>query len=263
MARFTPKPLALALFLVSVGAHGQSQQGNPISHTLNVGAYFAQGDYGEPTDTEILYLPLSYQANIGKWGFQVLVPHLSVTGTGNVLVNIGGVTRAVAGTEEATQRGLGDTVASVSYQLDPWSDRAPFIDLRLDVKLPTADENKSLGTGEVDYSVQADFSRNWGSNVLFATVGYNFRGESELFTGLEDSAFAQLGFATPVNERVNIGAFYDYRERASLFSAESHELLPYFTWQVTPDWSVTGLLSWGFTDASADTAVQVQLSYRW
>ncbi len=258
--RFYVASLALGL---SVGVNSQAQEAVPITHTLGIGGYLARGDYGESSDTDIFYLPLSYQARVGNWGFQVLVPYLEVTGLGNVLVNIGGVTRAVAGAEEMTQRGVGDTVASVTYQVEQFSSWAPFIDLRLDVKIPTADEHKSLGTGEVDYSLQMDLTQNWGNNVLFATAGYYFRGESDLFSGLEDSAFAQLGFATPVSESVSLGAFYDFRERASVFSVESHELIPYFSWQITPDWSLTGLFIWGFTDASADGAVQAQLSYSW
>ncbi|MEQ9210153.1 MAG: hypothetical protein RLN96_09980, partial [Pseudomonadales bacterium] len=91
-------PLLLAGMCVC--ASSQAQQPPLPSNTLGFGAYYARGDYGEPSDTEILYLPVSYQRSVGNWGFQLLVPYLEVTGLGNVLVNIGGVTRAVAGTEE-------------------------------------------------------------------------------------------------------------------------------------------------------------------
>ena len=51
--------------------------------------------------------------------------------------------------------------------------------------------------------------------------------------GLEDSAYMQLGVARPLSPKWNIGAFYDYREPASVFSTEVHELVPYISWQIS------------------------------
>lgn len=60
-----------------------------------------------------------------------------------------------------------------------------------------------------------------------------------------------------------MGAYYDYRQAASNFSDESHELVPYVTWQISSKWSLTGLTSVGFSEASADLSLMGQLSYHW
>ena len=73
----------------------------------------------------------------------------------------------------------------------------------------------------------------------------------------------QFGFAHPVSERLNLGILYDFREAASSFSVETHEIVPYFSWQLSEHWSFTGLTSWGFTDASAEVSALGQLSYSW
>lgn len=99
--------------------------------------------------------------------------------------------------------------------------------------------------------------------MLFGTLGYTFRGKTDLYVGLEDSAYMQLGVARPLSPKWNIGAFYDFRESASVFSPEIHELVPYFSWQISDKWSFTGLAAFGFTEASADTAVLGQISYSW
>lgn len=240
-----------------------AQSTNSLRHTVGVGAYFSRGDYGATEPTEIRYFPISYAVDNDRWGFQALVPRLQVTGLGNVLVNVGGLTRAVAGTQRQQARGLGDAIATLVYHMPPVSASAPFIDFRLDIKLPTADEEKALGTGETDYSLQMDLSETAGKNALFATIGHNFRGKSKLFPGLNNSTYVQLGIARPVTDDWNVGIFYDYRQAASSFSEESHELVPYVTWQISSKWSLTGLTSVGFTDASADYSVMGQLSYRW
>lgn len=251
----------IVLLVYSDQTNGQSP--NPVHQTLGIGAYFAKGDYGATEPTEILYFPVSYALDAGQWGIRIQVPRLEVNGLGNVLVNVGGVTRAVAGTESSTSRGLGDVITSLVYRMPPMSSSAPAIDFRLDVKLPTADEDEGLGTGETDYSLQVDLSQNAGKNVLFATIGHNLRGKSELFPGLNDSTYMQLGIARPVADKLSAGIFYDYRQAASDFADESHELVPYFNWEISNRWNFTGLTTVGFSDASADIGVMVQLNLRW
>jgi hypothetical protein len=253
--------LSLPLLMQSMPAF--SEEPDDLFQTFSLASYYSKGDYAESTDTEILYVPLSYAINYGKFGVQLSVPHLQVSGVGNVLVNVGGVHRAVAGTQREKSSGIGDSVLSMTYQMEPVSAAALFVDLRLDVKLPSADENRGLGTGETDYSVQLDLSKNAGNSVLFATFGYSFRGKSNIYPGLMDSEFIQFGMARPLSQRWNIGVFYDFRAQASVFSSEIHELAPYFSWQFSRNWTFTGMTSWGFTDASANVTALGQLSYRW
>lgn len=255
--------IAVSLLSAMLSFPAFSQEDSSLVQTLSFSSYYSEGDYGEPIDTEIFYFPVSYGANYGKFGFQLVVPYLQVTGAGNVLVNLGGIDRAVAGTQREESRGIGDSILSMTYQMDPVTEAALFIDLRLDIKLPSADENRGLGTGETDYSLQVDLSKNVRNSVLFATAGYSFRGKSNIYQGLRDSAFAQFGMARPLSQRLNIGMFYDFREQASIFSPETHELVPYFSWQLSPNWTFTGMTTWGFTDASADVTALGQLSYRW
>lgn len=240
-----------------------AQANSDLKQTLSMGSYFSSGDYGASIGTDILYFPVSYGLSRGKWGAQITVPHLQVEGAGNVLVNIGGVNRAVAGNQRERNRGIGDSTIAITYQMDPFSASSPFIDLRLDIKIPTADRDKGLGTGEADYTAQVDISQNYGNSVLFASVGYTGRGKTDFYSGLRDSTFLQLGLARPLNEQLNVGAFYDFREPASTFSPEIHEIVPYFSWQISERWSFTGLAAFGFTEASADSAFLGQISFSW
>lgn len=246
--------------LLSFGQPVLAQQ-VPVEQAISVGAYHARGDYGENLDTKINYLPISYEYNRERWGLQFMVPHLQVTGFGNVLVNVGGITQAVAGDRVTREQGPGDAVVTALYHLDPIA--GVFLDLRIDLKLPTADEKRALGTGEMDISAQVDASANIGEAAIFASAGYNLRGKTGLYPGLKNSFFTQLGIAKPIDEVFSIGAFYDYRQSASRYTPESHELSPYFSWQFSEAWSFTGLAVFGFTDASAERAIMGQLRYRW
>ncbi len=256
--------LQLIVFVVYIqSVVGQENSDVLESHALSLAAYNARGDFGLDLDTDIVFLPLRYEYDRGNWGFQLFVPYLEVDGPGAVLVNLGGVNRPIAGTQARKESGLGDVLGSVIYRIDPIGPNAPFIDLRLDVKIPTADETKGLGTGEADYNLQVDLSRYLGDWVVFATLGYSFRGESELFPDLNSGAYAQLGAALPLRDSMSIGVIYDYRQAASSFTSDIQEIGPYLNWQLDEHWSVTGLIMSGMTSASVDMSVLGQLRYSW
>lgn len=265
--------LSLVALLVCSSSALVAQNSPELTQTLSFGGYYAEGGYGQTVDTNIRYVPLTYGIDYGNWGAQVITSHLQIDGAGGVLVNLGGVSNSArdfmpnpgpdVAVESVSSSGLGDTLVSAIYRFDPIGKSALFVDLRVDVKLPTADDTKALGTGEVDYTVQLDLSRRVVDSTLFASFGYTARGDSEVFTDLENSAFAQLGFSYPISESVSTGVFYDYRGKAASSAFEIHEISPYLSVYLSERWSLTGLLTWGLTDGSADQAILGQLSYRW
>lgn len=240
----------------------------PARHNLSIGGYYSSGDYGESQDTTIHYLPVSYDYTVSNWNLKVAIPYLEVSGAGNVLVNVGGVgTGDLSGLassgDSSTSRGRGDTVLSATYQFPSFAEGMPFVDLGLEVKIPTADEKKALGTGKADYGLQLDLYQMLGNSTLFATAGYKFRGKSTLFNEMTNSAYVSFGLSRPLSQTWSYGLIYDYREAASETSKETHELLPYLSWMPAPGWSLMSYVVKGFTRDSADHALGMQLSYRW
>lgn len=258
-----PVFLFLLVLLTPLSAGAQQGSQSDTTQALTAGYYRAQGDFGLNLDTSIGYFPLSYEFDRGNWGFQLLAAALEVEGPGAVLINLGGVNQAIAGSDITTERGVGDTIASAIYHIEPGSPSATFFDLRFDIKLPTASEAKGLGTGEFDYNLQLDASQQWRGLLLFSSIGYSVRGESELFTGLRNGAYVQLGAALNLGDRLSGGIFYDYREPTSDFTPESHELSPYLNWRLSGNWSITSLLSKGYTEASPDWSFYTSLRYSW
>lgn len=245
-----------------------AQESAPLRNSVSAGAYYSTGDYGLADDTSIHFLPVSYERSVGNWNLQVAAAHLQISGYGNVLVNVGGVGRSELDVFEedlqtSTTRGAGDTVLSATYQIPTYAENAAFIDIGFEVKLPTADEYKGHGTGEVDYGVQLDIYKRAGSATLFGTLGYKFRGRSSLFDQMTDSGFLSLGFSQPLGQRWNYGVIYDFREAASDTSGETHELLPYLSWAPNQTWSLMWYVAKGFTQDSPDIAIGAQLGYRW
>jgi hypothetical protein len=181
---------------------------------------------------------------------------------GNVVGGVdGGVVVDEVGAEQETEAGLGDVVASLTYSLDAIWTIATLIDLQAKVKLPTADADKGLGTGEADYSVQVDLARAYGPVTPFATFGYQFMGESDAFA-LDDRAYLSLGAGYKLGPKLNLGLLYDFREAAAASSDDSEELLSYATWKVSRNWVLNSYVALGLSDGSPNQGVGSQLSYR-
>lgn len=249
--------------LGSLFSYSHAQQNNPVSHSISVGAYYSTGDYGESTDTSLIYLPITYEHTRSNWKFKLTVPHLQVDGLGNVLINVGGVSRAELSEESVRSRGIGDIIATTTYQFAQFWENSPLLDLTFEVKMPTADKNKALGTGEYDYAMQLDFSHYVGSVTVFGTLGYRERGKSELYVDLRDSAYFSMGAAAALSDTWSYGFIYDYREAASDLSDETHEILPFLSWDPSAKWNLTTLASLGLTESSPDFSIYTVLSYRW
>jgi hypothetical protein len=76
-----------------------------------------------------------------------------------------------------SEDGLGEIVAGATYNLLPPTENGFIFDVGAKVKFGTADEDKRLGTGEEDYSLQGDLYKTFGSWAALWTLGYRWYGD--------------------------------------------------------------------------------------
>ena len=259
------------------------------------GLDFSKGDYGSDTDTEILTVPLRAALSLGDFEFSVTSSYLDVNGTGNVIPGGAGpiVTQrceVLAQTRpELFERfcrdrlnsqptetrfsnsGLGDTVVGALWSLPASMSGDWLVDLGARVKLPTASESKSLGTGKTDYSFSLDLSRGWGAWTLYAGGGYRVFGDPELdlndtgdverinlLNGVTASGGAIYSFVNGVN--VSLG--YDFLERSIAEATATHEATLGISLPIGDGgWRVSGCGVAGLSRSSADFAAGFSLSY--
>ncbi len=260
----------VAILVVPVACRAAATE--PVS-TLSLGAYTSRGDYGEEKNTDVYYLPVSLEHAVSGWRVRMTVPYLRIDGPGTVLVNVGGVSRPGVPNEDydderVSSRGVGDVTINVTRELPVLTDWMPFMDLGVEIKLPTADASRGLGTGAADIALQTDFYQMIGTSTAFATLGYRFRGRSDWFEGLQDSVYVSTGLMRPWQPETwagewTWGVIYDYRQAASTLSRETHEVLPFVSWAPLPALSVMVYVSRGFTRDSPDYAAGVQFGVRW
>ncbi|MEM7569806.1 MAG: hypothetical protein AAF337_08420, partial [Pseudomonadota bacterium] len=141
--------------------------------SISTGVDVSTGDYGDVEDTDILYVPVSLRYRTGGLSVQAVIPYISVDGPGDVVPGDGGAiltdncariqftrpalfdrfcSEDVAPLEDrsGSASGLGDIVLVGSYSL-PETVTGDFdVTFEGRIKLPTADADEALGTGETD-----------------------------------------------------------------------------------------------------------------
>lgn len=245
-----------ALFSLQVIA--QNTTPSPTIQKLESGVNYSRGDYGLAEDTEVFVVPFNYVAERGPWALRATLPWLQLNGPAAVVAgsngSVGGPTRPTSSSES----GLGDSVVALTYKTNT-GPTGPHFNFTGKVKLPTGDEDRGLGTGEVDYQAQVDYYESFGSTTPFMNVGYRVLGDG--LYQLEDGLYASGGVAFLVAEGTSIGASLDWRESIVTGGDDAVESTLFAYRKLNADWSTTVYGQKGFTDASPDFGFGVSLSY--
>lgn len=261
--------LAARIALAPCGAHAEDTQ-PPLPPpapdlgrlSVSTGFDYSSGSYGEADKTQIWYAPLTVRYERGAWEGRLTVPYIRITGPGAAVGGLDGpvVEGTTAGPVE-THDGLGDVVASGSYFIDPPHPALPFVELTAKVKFPTASRRDFLGTGEFDYAAQLDVMKTFGAFTPFADVGYRFIGNPP-GAHLHDSVYVSGGLDWRATPWLSAGLIYDWRQTASRSLGESQELTAYGTFRVGRHVRIGPYAVAGFTAASPDFALGLQLTLR-
>jgi len=214
---------------------------------LSIGMDYLSGDYGTATDTDIKAMTLTARYKKDRWTMQASMPYLAINGPG---VTVDGIPVSGGGNSE---QGWGDLTLSLAYL--GYYDAGSGIGLsgKAKIKLPVADEDKGLGTGETDYSVQIDPFWVIDKVTLFSTLGYKVYGDTAT-TDYRDVGFAMLGGMLKVDDITSLGLGGNYRQKVTDSSENKKDLFLFMTHKLTKKDMLDAHMSKGFSDASPDWA---------
>lgn len=238
------------------------QQTTSLEHDKSLGLSFTTGldysvgKYGGSTDTSILVVPFSVRTKAGGFRLSATIPYLRIDGPAYVVG--GGDTGPIVINPNPTglktvRQGLGDLTLGATYTL-PY-DLAGFdVDIGGRVKLPTADKSKGLSTGKTDVTGTLDISRTFGAATPFVTLGYRIPGKPAGLN-LRNSFTASVGSSFVIGKSLIAIASYDYAERTSALSYDSHSLFGALAGNVTKRLLLTGYGTVGLSRGAPDYGV--------
>jgi hypothetical protein len=220
--------------------------------SLGAGAEYTTGDYGGTDSVDEFYLPVTATLDFERIGLRLTVPFLSVSAPELTTITGPDGQPVIGVGPRVTESGLGDVLASITvYDVLTVADGDFTVDLTGKVKFGTADEDKGLGTGEQDYSVQADIFRFFDRATLMGTAGYTFRGDPAGYA-LDDAFFAALGASYATTEQTRVGAFFDVRDASVPDTDMLQELSAWVSMRVGDRSNVQAYVLAGVGDSSPD-----------
>lgn len=224
----------------------------PSNHVLiSTGMDFSTGKYGAEESTDMLYIPLIFKYGTDKWSSGLTIPYISLESSGDVVIGPDGRPVPIPGGDATSESGLGDITGSFTWFAYPGNETLPIVDVTGRIKFPTANEDKGLGTGELDWALETDLIKPLQNHSLFFTLGYKIFGDTDEVK-INNVFYGSIGDAYRINKSTSLGAFYDIREATSDFTEGMNELTGYVSHRLTPKWKIMGYLVKGFSDGSPD-----------
>ena len=228
-----------------------------------VSLYTESGDYGTDSKSSLLYIPFSLRRYIGPGDLELIVPFLSVTSQGQVVLvegvpNRARISRSGTRVSEETHSGLGDIVLKGRYYLVEEGDKIPSIDAIGKIKFPTASRGNGLGTGEFDEGGSLELTKTIKTQyVALGDVGYMIIG-SQPGLELRNQWHYSLGGGYYFLPNKLLGTL-TYEEYRSLVAGETNprDLLFAASYTVNLRLRVDGGITVGVSSAAPDYGVNL------
>ena len=223
----------------------QAANGKP---SVNLGLDYSSGNYGGQTRTETWSLPLSLKYRTDAWTIRLSTAWLHVRGAGNVTPD--GDPLNSPGSVSTTE-GMGDVSASLTYNLVDERSNWAGLDIGGKIKFGTADETKSLGTGENDYTLHAELFKPLDNWMPFLRLGYKWKGDPASIE-YRNVWLGSVGTNYRMTPTVSIGGSYDWQQAVSQTGNPVSEALLYLNFRLSAASKLNVYAVGGFSDASPD-----------
>ncbi|MBT0664262.1 transporter [Geobacter pelophilus] len=262
--------------------------GEPLL-TFGAGFEFTSGDYGTATRTNSVYAPVTIGFNPSdRLGLSLEIPYVYQSNT-NVIagqfrqmqgqqMGMQSVAGAMAGPGSGAgmgnnslrssansdpskaQSGIGDIILKAGYVLFQESDFLPQVRPAVSVKVPTADKNKGLGTGEFDEGVSVELSKWFGDWYTFLEPGYTIQGKSADLS-LKNYVSCNGGFGYQVTDNFRPMLIIKGSSALADGLTELLEARLKLKYQATPHTGIEGYLAKGITTSSPDYGTGIAVFY--
>lgn len=246
--------LFLLMFFASLLGRGDARAEGAVQ--LTIGNEYTSGRYGSEDTTEIWYVPIMAKYAVGPCLFKVTIPYLRITGPGNTTAfNIPLANK----TTQRTAAGPGDIMTGLSYALYENTASGVMFDLTGNIKFATADRDQGLGTGENDYAILGDLSKQVGKWGIFTGLGWKIMGSTPELT-LSDTWYGSTGLTYKLASRTTAGLVYDYRGEVVAGGSKVSEVTVFVSQKTGPTSKIQCYFVKGFSTASADMGGGIAIS---
>jgi hypothetical protein len=243
-----------------VGSVESSFAYDRTSPTWQYGLSFSYltGDYGTDEDTDIYYTAVSFKRYFEEGDVTLTIPYLDIS---DGATYVGGEVEPLEGGGGGS--GLGDVILKGRYYAIEQDELLPYIDLVGSLKLPTADEDKGLGTGKTDFTFMVEFARRLENEKWIALwdVGYTFVGDPSGYDA-DNRWLYSIGMAYELDSEITLSGYLDGRTAIFEGNDDPLSLLLIGEYKYRPDLRFDTLLEVGLNDGAPDFGITFRVRKR-
>jgi hypothetical protein len=254
---------AMAFMQILVTTLGVCADDNGIQFTGAFGADYSNGSYGTDRNTDIFLDLTSLSAQIDNFKFSASVPYMRISGRGLLVFDAAGnpiVINRRASIAPDVRSGFGDLNLSATYTIPPAILSDYQVEVTGRVKVPTASERRKLSTGEADFGMNVDVSRQFGIWGPFVTVGYLVPGQPIGYS-LFDTVSVSAGTTIELEKDLVAIVSYDQDSASAHQVGASKEMLGSMSWIVSESITLTSYGTVGLSSGSPNFGTGLIISY--
>ncbi len=225
---------------------------------------YDSGDFGTDATTNTVYIPFTLKRYFSAGDLAVTIPYIYQESGRNISALSGRpfqTSKSNSGTRSS--EGIGDVLVKGSYYLLTESTTTPFnLSPVAKIKLPTADKDEGLGTGEWDETLGLETSKTLNTEwSLHLDLYYTFIGDPKGID-LNNQFSFDVGGLYQFTEDTAVGLFYE--EQTNLVSGRPNPRDLDFTinHKIDQDYEVFGDLMIGLSKGSPAVGVTAGASAR-
>jgi hypothetical protein len=213
---------------------------------LDMTGGYKTGDFGTPTKSELFYLQPALGYVTPRYDVSITIPYLFLNNT-------------TAG-QSTTEEGIGDIYLHGGYVFLPETFDGYSLYGSISLKLPTADKDKGLGTGETDYGGFLGAGKRIGQNRFTFSAGYIFVG-SPAGVNFNNVYIYDIGYAR-IFTRTELLVWYEGRGAMVSGAKSPQEINVGFFHILNKDYSLKGSTFVGLNNGGPDFGLNLGL-VRW
>ncbi len=226
---------------------------------------FDTGKYGGGDRIDSVYIPFTLKRYYTEGDIAVTVPYLRQSSTGQVTRVGGSPMRAVrggGGVLTSSESGPGDILVRGTYIVQNEGPRSCDLSLAGTLKLPTANKNKGLGTGELDEGVGVEFAKKVSPGwTVLADGYYTIIGDTSGIDFNNQLSF-DAGFSRRLREDLWLTALYATRSALLDGNADPRELSGTLDYRAADGKHYFCGLLLGLSDGSPETGFSAGFSLK-
>ena len=213
---------------------------------LDMTVGYKTGSFGTPTTSDLFSLTPTLGYVAPRYDVSIAIPYLFLT-------------NKTAG-QSTTEDGIGDIYLHGGYVFIPEIDDGYSLYGSLSLKLPTADKDKGLGTGETDYGGYLSAGKRFGQNRVTLSAGYIIVGSPSGFN-YNNVYVIDIGYAR-IFSLTEVLVWYEARGAVVSGAKNPQEINVGFFHILSKDYSIKGSTFVGLNNGGPDFGINLGL-VRW